>query len=78
MIEYTDRHGGDILQKIFLVADIRVEFVLGISFLTFSNADIWFAEVLFRGFLRLQMTKWVELFDLKKLPAMALGAHNKA
>ena len=28
------------------MADTRVEVVLGMPFLTLSNADIWFAEVL--------------------------------
>lgn len=31
-------------QETFLVADTRMEVVLGMLFLTLSNADIWFAE----------------------------------
>ena len=37
---------GSILQETFLVADTRVEVLLGMPFLTLSSADIRFAEVL--------------------------------
>ena len=37
---------GSILQESFLVADTRVEVLLGMPFLTLSSVDIWFAEML--------------------------------
>lgn len=39
---------GLILQETFLVVDITVEVLLGMSFLTLSSSDIRFAEVLVR------------------------------
>ena len=53
---------GSILQETFLVADIRVEVVLGMPFLTLSSADIRFAEVLVFGGLFRSLTSR-ERFD---------------
>ena len=56
----------------------RNSLVLGMSFLTLSYADIWFAESSSRQRTRLQTTKWVELFSAKESAMVALGAYKEA
>ena len=52
--------------------------ILGMFFLTPVCAAIWFTENSFRRLIRLQKTKRVELFDLKKLVVVTLGAYDEA
>ena len=64
-------------QEIFLLADISTEVVLGILFLTFSNADVQFKkkELIWRSYTIakvLPTTMQVELIDKKEFAKAAL------
>ena len=79
---FAPRQAGKVLifQETFLVADTRVEVVLGIPFLTLSIA---FAdeELVWKTYTAaeaLSTTKWVELFSAKEFAAAALGADDEA
>ena len=70
-------------QKTFLLADISVKVVLGISFLTLSNADIKFAqkELTWRSYTAakaLPTTNRVEIIDRKEFAKAALDKHVEA
>ena len=69
-------------QETFLLANIGLEVVLGILFLTFSRADIWFTEQEFvwkicMAVEVLPTIKGVEIIDKKKFAIVALSANNK-
>ena len=69
-------------QKTFLVADIRIEVVLGMLFLTFSNANIWFAEreLVWRTYSTaeaLPTTQRVEIIGKKEFAAAALNKEDE-
>ena len=69
-------------QETFLLADINVEEVLGILFLTFSNADIQFVkkELTWRSYTNaktLLTTKWVELINNKEFAKAVLDEKFK-
>ena len=71
---------GLILQETCLVADTRVEVVLGIPFLTLSIAFID-EELVWRTYTAaeaLKTTKRVELFRVKEFVAAALGQYDEA
>ena len=70
-------------QETFLLADISVEVVLGMLFLTLSNADIQFAkkELIWRSYTAaeaLPTTKRVEIIDKKEFTRAALDEHVEA
>ena len=70
-------------QETFLLADISVEVVLGMPFLTLSNADIQFAEkeLTWRSYTvaeALPTTKRVEIIDRKEFAKAALDEHVEA
>ena len=67
-------------QETFLLADISMEVVLGMPFLTLSNADIQFAEkeLTWRSYTAVEAlptTKRVEIIDKKKFARAALDEH---
>ena len=69
-------------QKSFLLANIGLEVVLGMLFLTFSRANIQFAEQEFvlRTYTAIEallITKRVEIIDKKKFTVEALNEDNK-
>ena len=69
-------------QKTFLLAIIGLEVVLGILFLTFSKADIWFAEqeLVWRTYTAteaLPTTRRVEIINKKEFAAAALNAYDE-
>ena len=69
-------------QETFLLANISLEVVLGTLFLTFSKADIWFAEreLVWRTYIvveALPTTRRVEIIDRKKFAAVALNANDE-
>lgn len=69
-------------QETFLLADTSVEVVLGMPFLTFSNADIQFAEKEFtwRFYIvaeALPTTKQVELINKKESAKVALDEESE-
>ena len=69
-------------QKTFLLADISVEVVLEMPFLTLSNADIQFPEkeLTWRSYTTakaLPTTKWVELIDKKEFVKVALDENSE-
>ena len=70
-------------QETFLLADISMEVVLGMPFLTLSNADIQFAEkeLTWRSYTAaeaLPTTKRVEIIDKKEFARAALDEHVEA
>ena len=70
-------------QETFLLADISVEVVLGMPFLTLSNADIQFAEkeLTWRSYTvaeALPTTKRVEIIDKKEFTKAALDENVEA
>ena len=70
-------------QETFLLADISVEVVLEMSFLTLSNTDIQFAEkeLTWRSYIAaeaLPTIKWVELNDKKEFAKAALDENVEA
>ena len=70
-------------QETFLLADISMEVVLGMPFLTFSNADIQFAEkkLTWRSYLvveALPTTKQVQIIDRRKFAVVALAPDKEA
>ena len=69
-------------QKTFLLAIISLEVVLGMLFLTFSKADIWFAEqeLVWRTYTAteaLPTTRRVEIINKKEFAAAALNAYDE-
>ena len=71
-----------IFQETFLVANTRIEVVLGMLFLTFSNADIRFAEreLVWRTYSAaeaLPTTQKVEIIDKKEFAVVALNEKNE-
>ena len=69
-------------QEIFLLANIGLEIVLGMFFLTFSKVDIRFAEweLVWRTYTAaeaLSMTRKVEIIDKKEFTMAALNKDNK-
>ena len=69
-------------QETFLLADISVEMVLGMPFLTLSNADIQFLEkeLTWRSYTTakaLPTTKRVELIDKKEFVKAALNENSE-
>ena len=69
-------------QETFLLADISMEVVLGILFLTLSNADVQFVkkELTWRFYTTakgLLNTKRVKLIDKKKFAKAALDKNSK-
>ena len=69
-------------QETFLLANICLEVVLGIFFLTLSKADVRFVEreLVWRTYMAaeaLPTTKRVEIFDKKEFAAAALNADDK-
>ena len=69
-------------QKTFMLANIGLEVVLGILFLTFNQADIRFAEqeLVWRTYTAteaLPTTKRAEIIDKKEFAAAALNADNE-
>ena len=69
-------------QKTFLVADTRMEVVLGMFFLTLSNADIRFAEQeliwkTYSAVEALPMTRKVEIIGEKEFAAAALNEKDE-
>ena len=69
-------------QKTFLLADISAEIVLGMPFLTLSNADVQFVEkeLTWRSYTTaeaLPTTKWVELINKKKFAKVALDEKSE-
>ena len=69
-------------QETFLLANISVKVVLGILFLTFSNANIQFAEkeLTWRSYITtetLPNTKQVELIDKKEFVKVALDENSE-
>ena len=70
-------------QKIFLLTDLSIEVVLGMPFLTLSNADIKFAqkELTWRSYTTaeaLPTTKRVEIIDRKEFAKAALDENVEA
>ena len=70
-------------QETFLLADLSVEVVLGMPFLTLSNANIQFAqkELTWRSYTTaeaLPTTKRVEIIDRKEFAKAALDEHVEA
>ena len=66
-------------QKLFLLADITMQLMLGMLFLTLSNADVSFLqrELIWKSYTvdeALPTTKWVELIDKKEFAKAALDA----
>ena len=69
-------------QKIFLLANISLEIVLKMLFLTFSKADIWFAEQKFVWMIyiaaeALPTIRKLEIIDKMKFAAATLNEDNK-
>ena len=69
-------------QETFLLADISAEIVLGMLFLTFSNADVQFVEkeLTLRFYTTaeaLPTTKWVELINKKKFAKAVLDEKSE-
>ena len=69
-------------QETFLVADITMEVILGMPFLTLSNADIRFAEreLVWRTYSvakALLMTQKIEIIDKKEFAAAALNEEDE-
>ena len=69
-------------QETFLLANISAEVVLGMPFLTLSNADIQFVEkeLTWRSYTTaeaLPTTKWVELINKKKFAKAALDENSE-
>ena len=69
-------------KEIFLLANIDLEVVLGMFFLTFSKADIWFTdrELVWRTYTAknaLLTTRKVEIIDKKKFAATALNEDDE-
>lgn len=69
--------------KTFLLADISVEVVLMMFFLTFSNVELLFSEqeLSWRFYTTagtLSTTKWVELINEKKFARAAIDENIKA
>lgn len=69
-------------QETFLLADINVEVILSIFFLTLNNTDIQFAEkrLTNRSYTTakvLSMTKQVELINKKKFAKVALNENSE-
>ena len=69
-------------QEIFLVANTSMEVVLGMPFLTLSNADIWFAkkELVWRTYSvaeALPTTRKGEIIDKKEFAAAALNKEDE-
>ena len=69
-------------QKTFLLADISAEVVLGILFLTLSNADVQFVEeeLTWRSYTTIEAlpsTKRVELIDKKEFAKAALDENSE-
>ena len=70
-------------QETFLLADINIEVVLGMPFLTFSNADVQFAEkkLTCRTYTTkeaLLTTRRIEIIDQKKFAKAALNENVEA
>ena len=69
-------------QKTFLLANIGLEVVLGMLFVTFSRVDIWFTEQKFvwrtdMTAKALPTTKRVEIINKKKFAAASLNADDE-
>lgn len=69
-------------EKTFLLADISIKVVLGISFLTLSDVDIWFAkkELIQRSYITtkaLSTTKRVELINKSKFATAAMDENSE-
>ena len=69
-------------QETFLIADISAEIVLGILFLTLSNADVQFVEkeLTWRSYSAaeaLSTIKWVELINKKEFAKTALNKNSE-
>ena len=69
-------------QETFLLADISAEVVLGMPFLTFSNANVQFVEkeLTWRSYITaeaLPSTKRVELIDKKEFAKAALDENSE-
>ena len=69
-------------QENFLLADISAEIVLGMSFLTLSNADVWFVEkkLTWRSYTTaeaLPTIKRVELINKKEFAKAALDENSE-
>ena len=72
-----------IFKKNFLLADVKPEIVLGISFLTMSNADIDFQarDLQWRSYTNgdvLSTTKQVKLIEKKKFATAVLDPEHEA
>ena len=70
-------------QEMFLLADLSIEVVLGMPFLTFSNADIKFAQkkLTWRSYTAaeaLSTTKRVKIIDRKEFAKAVLDEHVEA
>lgn len=70
-------------KETFLLADIRIDMALGMSFLFLSNADVHFTDwelhwKSYSVFKALPTTCHVELINQKDFAAAALGKNNKA
>ena len=73
---------GRFFQKTFLLANIGLDVVLGMLFLTFSKADIRFAEQelvsrMYMATEALPTTRRVEIIDKRELAALALNADDE-
>ena len=79
---FAPRQAGKvlILQETFLIADTRVEVVLGIPFLTFSIAfaDKELVWKTYTAAKALSKTKRVELLSAREFATAALGADDEA
>ena len=69
-------------QKTFLLANISLEVVLEMAFLTFNKADIWFIEqeLVWRTYMAVKAlltTRRVEIIDKKEFAVAALNIDNK-
>ena len=69
-------------QETFILADISVEVVLGMLFLTFSNVDVQFVEkeLTWKSYttaIALPTTKWVELINKKEFAKTELDGNSE-
>ena len=69
-------------QETFLLANIDLDVVLGMFFLTLSRANIWFAKLKFvqetyTAAETLTITRPVEIIDKREFVAIVLNADNK-
>ena len=69
-------------QETFLLANIGIEVVVGMSFFIFSKANIWFAEreLVWRTYMAVEAlltTRRVEIIDKREFAAVTLNTDNK-